>query len=92
MEHLPPPFPAIFAALLLGSLGLVLWRLIRGPHILDRVLCIDTITMIVVSLICIWELVVGAPSFFDAVLVLAIVGFIGTVSLAKYLERGGLIE
>lgn len=93
MEPLIPPmiFNILFGALLV-SLAFVVYRTVRGPHVLDRLLTLDVIALIIICLIVVWELAVGTTYFFDAVLVLVIIGFISTVAIAKYLEHGDLIE
>lgn len=92
METLPFPFPLIFLGGLLLALAMLLIRVARGPHVLDRIVAADSITLVIICLMGVWQLTVGTTFFFDAILALAIVGFIGTVALAKYLERGGLIH
>lgn len=81
------------AALLLGcALLLNVWRLIVGPDAVDRVLALDTMSVNVAALLilfCIWA---GSTLYFEAVLLIAALGFISTVALAKYLLRGDIIE
>ncbi|MBX3730428.1 MAG: cation:proton antiporter [Candidatus Sumerlaeia bacterium] len=92
MDVLPHPFPIICFAGLLAALVMVLYRVIRGPHVLDRIMCVEAVTLISVCLMGVWQVTVGSRYFFDAVLVLSIVGFIGTVLLSRYLESGGLFR
>jgi multisubunit Na+/H+ antiporter MnhF subunit len=92
MNYLPSPLFEIFFIGLLVSLALTIYRLIKGPHVLDRAMCLDVVALIVVCLMVVWELAVGTQYFFDAVLVLTIVGFISTVAIAKYLEDGDIVE
>ena len=40
---------------------------------------------------CIWQVLVGTTYFFDAVLILSLIGFVTTVALAKYFEKGDII-
>ena len=87
----PALFIIIFATLSV-SLVLVLYRIVKGPTVLDRLMCLDVVALIIICMMVIWELAVGTQYFFDAVLVLTISGFISTVALAKYLESGDLIE
>ncbi len=92
MELFTPAMQVFFFAALTLSLGVMIYRMIKGPHVLDRVICIDAIALIVICMMAVWELAVGTPYFFDAILVLALVGFLATVALCKYLERGEIID
>ena len=84
--------PIILLSGLALSMVLVLVRILRGPHLLDRVLCLDALTLIFICIFGVWELIVGSQFFFDAVLLLTIVGFITSVAASKYIETGDLIE
>ena len=82
----------LFFAVLCASLLLLLFRVVVGPHVLDRVMCLDLIAMIIVCLIMVYELTIGTADLFDSVLVISIVGFLTTVAFAKYLESGQVVE
>lgn len=70
--------------LVLGVL-LCLWRMIRGPHLADRVLAADTMAMLVAGLVVVLAIKYGSGLFFDAALVVAILGFASTVAFAQYI-------
>lgn len=76
------------------SLAMVLcgWRLVRGPHVTDRVLAIDTIYINAVALVVLLGIRLHTPILFEAALVMAMLGFVSTVALARYLTRGDVIE
>lgn len=74
------------------TLVLMMYRLVRGPHPLDRVMCVDGIALVVICLMAVWDITIGTRFFFDAILLLAIVGFVSTVAIAKYLEVGDIID
>ena len=80
-------FVAVGAALALAS-----WRLVRGPEAVDRVLALDTMYVNVVALIVLLGLRHGTELYFEAALLVALLGFAGTVALARYLSRGDVIE
>jgi len=81
------------AAILIGSAFVLnLWRLWRGPDAVDRVLALDTLYINVIALLLIYEISLGTGLFYEAALLIALLGFIGTVALAKFLLRGDLIE
>jgi multicomponent K+:H+ antiporter subunit F len=81
-------------AFVMTSLALVLnlWRLVRGPSAVDRVVALDTMyinTLAILVLLGVWR---GSALFFEAGLVIAMLGFVGTIALAKFLLRGRIIE
>jgi multicomponent K+:H+ antiporter subunit F len=68
------------------------WRLIVGPHSVDRVLAIDTLYINAVALIVLLGIRLDTPLLFEAALVVAMLGFVSTVAMARYLTRGDVIE
>ena len=85
---------ALIAAkvLLSAALLLNLWRLWRGPDTVDRVLALDTLYINTVALLLVHGIKLGSGIFYEAALLIALLGFIGTVALAKFLLRGDVIE
>lgn len=71
--------------LLVTAIALTLVRLVRGPHLADRILALDMLTMLAVSLIGIIALRTGISLQLDIALALCLVGFVSTVALARYL-------
>jgi multicomponent K+:H+ antiporter subunit F len=80
-----------FAAVALAFL-ITGWRVLRGPEPTDRVLAIDTLYINTVALVILLGLRLGSDLLFEAALVIAMLGFVGTVALARYLARGDVIE
>lgn len=74
------------------SMALCAWRLMRGPHITDRVLAIDTLYLNAVALVVLVGIRLQTPVLFEAALVMAMLGFVSTVALARYLTRGDVVE
>lgn len=68
------------------------WRLLRGPEATDRVLALDTMYVNVVALVVLLGMRHGNGLFFEAALLIALLGFASTVALARYLSRGDVIE
>lgn len=68
------------------------WRLIRGPQALDRVLALDTLYVNTVSLVVLLGIRLQTALLFEAALIIAMLGFVSTVALARYLTRGDAIE
>jgi multicomponent K+:H+ antiporter subunit F len=85
---------ACYAAFLMIAVALVLsmLRLLRGPHAVDRVLAFDTLYINTVALLIVLGIYSGSGLYFDAALLIALTGFIGTVSLARYVARGDVME
>ncbi|SFX72943.1 K+/H+ antiporter subunit F [Marinospirillum alkaliphilum] len=74
------------------ALVLNLWRLIQGPDIADRILALDTMYINSIALIIIFGMYMGSPLYFEAALLIAMLGFVSTAALCKYLLRGDIIE
>ena len=76
------------------ALALVLcgWRLLRGPTTTDRILAIDTLYLSAVALIVMLGMRWGSAMLFEAALLVAMLGFVSTVALARYLTRGDVVE
>lgn len=74
------------------ALALCAWRLVRGPHVMDRVLAIDTLYINAVALVVLLGIRRQTPILFEAALLMAMLGFVSTVALARYLTRGDVIE
>lgn len=68
------------------------WRLLRGPTVVDRVLALDTLYLGLVALVVLLGLWWQTPLLFEAALIVALLGFVGTVALARYLSRGDVVE
>lgn len=80
-----------FACLVL-AFALNLWRLLRGPSLGDRIAALDTMVINAIALIVLTGIATVNTVFFEAALLLAMVGFIGTVAYCKFQLRGDIIE
>jgi len=81
------------AFMLIGTaLALNLYRLLRGPDTTDRILALDTLGINAIALIVLFGMRTARRAYFEAPLLLALMGFIGTVALCKFLLRGDIIE
>lgn len=74
------------------ALALNFWRLFKGPGIADRILALDTMVINVIGIIVLAGIAGGEGTAFEAALLLAMVGFVGTVAYAKFLLRGDIVE
>ncbi len=84
---LPIALSAIGVAFVLN-----LWRLVKGPDATDRILALDTMTINAIALIMLLGIALGTTVYFEAALILAMMGFVGTVALCKFLLGGDIIE
>lgn len=84
---LPIAFALVSLALLLS-----LVRLIIGPDVPDRILALDTLYINSIALLILLGLYLGSALYFEAALLIAVMGFVGTVALSKYLLRGDIME
>lgn len=86
-------FAISYAQLLLGLAALlVTWRILRGPRAQDRVLALDSLYITVMLLFLVTGMRLGSIFFFEAAMVVAVMGFVASVALAKFLFRGEVIE
>jgi multicomponent K+:H+ antiporter subunit F len=74
------------------ALVLTVLRLIKGPDMPDRILALDTLYINAIALIMVLGIWLGTDLYLEAALLIAIMGFVGTVAVAKYLLRGDIIE
>ncbi|UQB42487.1 K+/H+ antiporter subunit F [Thiomicrospira microaerophila] len=74
------------------ALALSLLRLVVGPDIPDRILALDTLYINSIALLILFGLYLGSALYFEAALLIAVMGFVGTVALSKYLLRGDIME
>lgn len=79
-------------ALLVGAILLNFYRLLRGPHTLDRVVSLDTMYVNAIGLIVLAGITWQTQHYFEAALLIAMMGFVGTVALCKFLLRGNVID
>ena len=85
---------AISATLVLYALAVALGalRLVRGPHAHDRVLALDFLFVVVLLTMLVLAIRYQSSMYFEAALLLALFGFVGSAAMAKFLLRGEVIE
>ncbi|SET62255.1 multisubunit sodium/proton antiporter, MrpF subunit [Oceanobacillus limi] len=74
------------------SLLLLLYRMIAGPTSPDRAVALDTIGINLMGLAALVAIYLVTPNLNDVILLIAILAFLGTVAIAKYLEKGVIID
>jgi multisubunit Na+/H+ antiporter MnhF subunit len=70
------------------SLVMAVARLLMGPSIPDRTMALDMILMHVVALIALYGITIERDVLVDAIMVTSVLGFLGTVAIARYIEEG----
>ncbi|HAS51222.1 MAG TPA: K+/H+ antiporter subunit F [Gammaproteobacteria bacterium] len=79
-------------ALVAAAFALSLWRLLIGPSAPDRILALDTLYINAIALLVLLGIHLSSALYFEAALLIALMGFVGTVALCKFLLRGDIIE
>ena len=85
---------AVFLAqvLLALAMGCAAFRVLRGPRAQDRVLGLDTLYVNATMLLLVFGMRTAGALYFEAALVIALLGFVSTAALSKFLMRGEVIE
>ena len=79
-------FLFIFAVLL------ALYRIIKGPSMPDRVVALDMIGVNLISGVAVFSVVLQTHAFLEVILIVGILAFISTIALARFVERGDIVE
>jgi len=81
----------VLVGLLLLTVGMLvcLWKIVKGPQLPDRVLAADLLSMKVVGLVVLLGMALRTDLYFDAALVVAIIGFVSTVAFSQYIGARG---
>lgn len=79
---------ALLALAIIGSM----YRLLKGPSVPDRIAALDMIGVLILSMIAIIGLLLDTKAYYDLILVIGIVSFVGTTAFARYIERGGVFD
>lgn len=83
---------ALALAMMAAALVLNVWRLLRGPSAADRIVALDTAYINTVALLVLLGVVRDSTLYFEAALLIALLGFVGTVALCRYVLRGDVVE
>jgi multisubunit Na+/H+ antiporter MnhF subunit len=87
---MPAVLEAVFLVVITACLAMLVIRLFIGPTNFDRLAAFECLALVVMSVLVVWAVRVEVHWLFDAIIVLSLFGYLGTVSVAKYLERGTL--
>ncbi len=85
---------AIVASMYMIGLAMLLslWRMLRGPTLPDRILALDTLNVTAIAELMLLGMYMKSPIYFEAALIIAMLGFVGTVVLSKYVIRRDIVE
>ncbi|GAA5077506.1 cation:proton antiporter [Roseibacterium beibuensis] len=86
MDILSIAVDVAFVMVMLG-VALAFIRLIKGPSLPDRIVALDMMTVQIVSFCGLYAILSGDTAFVDVAIVLALVGFLATVALARFVDR-----
>lgn len=79
-----------------GCFGLALlmnlWRVVFSDNAADRVLALDTMFINAIAILILYGLYEGTEVYFEAALIIAMLGFVSTVAYARFVLRGNIIE
>lgn len=79
-------------AMLIAAIACYAYRVIRGPRAQDRVLCLDAMYVSAMLLVLTIGIRTGSAIYFEAALIISVLGFVSSIALAKFLMRGEVIE
>jgi multicomponent K+:H+ antiporter subunit F len=74
------------------AMAMNVYRLAIGPDVPDRLLALDTLYVNSIALIVLLGLWLNTKTYFEAAILIAMLGFIGTMAVCRYLLRGDIIE
>lgn len=74
------------------AIALTFGRLLIGPSVPDRVLALDTLYVNAVALLLLLGIDGTGTAYFEAALLISLIGFLSTVALARYALRGNVVE
>ena len=70
------------------AIGLGIYRLVKGPTVVDRIIALDLLTLIAIALITMIALVTSRFIYVDVALVYGLLSFLSVLAVARYLEKG----
>ncbi|MCE8020258.1 K+/H+ antiporter subunit F [Halomonas sp. MCCC 1A11036] len=82
----------ISLTLIVLAMAMNVYRLAIGPDVPDRLLALDTLYVNSIALIVLLGLWLNTKTYFEAAILIAMLGFVGTMAICRYLLRGDIIE
>lgn len=77
----------IILPILILSILLIFVRFVKGPSISDRVVAVDLLVTSGIGIIAVYSILTNQPTFLDIALILALIGFLGTVAYSFYIQK-----
>ncbi|ETT63238.1 multiple resistance and pH regulation protein F [Paenibacillus sp. FSL R7-277] len=74
------------------SIAICAWRLVKGPSLPDRIAALDTIGINLLAMVAVLSVLFKTQAYIEYILLIGILSFIGTMALARYIERGVVFE
>ncbi|HHW06916.1 MAG TPA: Na(+)/H(+) antiporter subunit F1 [Clostridia bacterium] len=74
------------------SIAVFLYRAVKGPSMPDRIIAMDTIGVNILAVMAILSVLLQTYTFFEVILLLGILSFVGTIAFAKFIEKGVLVD
>lgn len=78
----------LFSLVIVGAV----YRAVKGPSMSDRVLALDMIGINMIAITAVFSILLHTHAFFEVILLLGILSFVGTIAFARFIERGAVIE
>lgn len=82
----------IALSLYILAILLALYRIIRGPSMPDRVVALDMIGVNLISAVAVFSVALNTHAYLEVILIVGILAFISTIALARFVERGEIVE
>ncbi len=86
-------YAAFFAFACFGAAVLLnLWKVMTAQNVADRILALDTMFINAIAVMVLYGIAVGSEIFFEAAMIIAMLGFVSTVAYTRFILRGNIIE
>ncbi|BAE85970.1 Na(+)/H(+) antiporter subunit F1 [Desulfitobacterium hafniense] len=87
-------FWVIFLSLCFSTLSILItiYRCLKGPTASDRVQALDVLGINIIAAVAVFSVFLRTTAFFEVILLIGILSFIGTIAFARFIERGIVIE
>lgn len=69
-----------------------LWKVVTADQTADRILALDTMFINAIALMVLYGIAAGTGIFFEAAMIIAMLGFVSTVAYTRFILRGNIIE
>jgi multisubunit Na+/H+ antiporter MnhF subunit len=79
-------------AIVMLAIALGFYRIAKGPSLADRVVSLDMMTISIMAFCGLYAIFSGSTAFIDVAIVVALIGFLATVALARFAERQGALD